>query len=68
MECWHCGRPAQATCKFCGRAVCKEHAQRLPSIVSVFTAREKHKAIVVADAIYCGLCKPQDDPVELSDV
>ena len=68
MECWHCGRPAQAVCRFCGRAVCKEHARKLPNIVSVFTDQGKHKAVVVADAVYCGLCKPQEDPVELDNI
>ena len=24
-----------------------------------------HKALVVADALYCGVCQPKEDPVEL---
>ena len=68
MECWHCGRPAQAICRFCGRAVCKDHAKMLPSIVSVFGDDGKNKAVVVGDAVWCGLCKPQEEPVELSDL
>ena len=69
MECWHCGRPAQAACKFCGRGVCKEHAKELPSIISIFDSKDGvKKAIVVPDAVYCGLCKPKDEPVDLKDI
>ena len=69
MECWHCGRPAQAACKFCGRGVCKEHAKELPSIISIFDSKDDvKKAIVVPDAVYCGLCKPKDEPVDLKDI
>jgi hypothetical protein len=24
-----------------------------------------HQALVVADALFCGVCKPKEDPVEL---
>ena len=69
MECWQCGRPAQATCRFCGRAACKEHVKELPFILSIFTSREDvKKAIVVPDAVYCGVCNPKDEPVELKDI
>ena len=69
MECWQCGRPAQASCRFCGRGVCKEHAKELPFILSIFTSKEDvKKAIVVPDAVYCGVCNPKDEPVELRDI
>ena len=68
MECWHCGRPAQAVCRFCGRAVCKEHAKTLPGILGIFADEGRQKAVVVADAVWCGLCKPQEDPVELENL
>ena len=66
MNCWHCDRPAHGTCRFCGRAVCKEHVRSLPYIVALFKDEKGlHKALVVPDALYCGVCKPSDDPVAI---
>jgi len=69
MECWICARPAAAVCSFCGRAVCKDHAQVHPQIISVYGGSgEDKKAIVVPDAIWCGQCHPREDPVVLSSL
>lgn len=69
MNCWHCDRPAHASCRFCGRGVCREHAQALPHIEEVFhDDGMKYKALVVPEAVYCGICKPREDPVELPDL
>lgn len=69
MNCWHCDRPAHGTCQFCGRAVCKEHARTLPHIAQLFhTEKGKFKAFVVGEALYCGLCRPREDPVDLPDL
>ena len=69
MECWHCERPAHATCRFCGRAVCKTHTQEMPYIIHTYRATSgSYKAIVVAGAVYCGVCRPQQDPVELKNM
>ena len=66
MNCWHCERPAHGSCRFCGRGVCREHAQTLPHIVEIYRDdRGTHKALVVAHALYCGVCQPKEDPVEL---
>ena len=66
MNCWHCDRPAHGVCVFCGRGVCKEHAQNMPNIVAMYKNKDSVlKAIVVADALYCGVCKPKEDPVEM---
>ena len=66
MNCWHCERPAYGTCRFCGRGVCKEHAQTLPHIEELYRGEDGiQKALVVADALWCGVCKPKEDPVEL---
>ncbi len=66
MNCWHCDRPAHGTCRFCGRGVCKEHAQTLPHIIDIYRDDAgAYKALVVADALYCGTCQPKEDPVEL---
>ena len=66
MNCWHCDRPAHGSCRFCGRGVCREHAQTLPHIEVMYRDdRGIHKALVVADALWCGVCQPKEDPVEL---
>jgi hypothetical protein len=49
--------------------VCREHAQSLPHIEALFhSAQGSYKALVVADALYCGVCQPREDPVELPDL
>jgi hypothetical protein len=69
MNCWHCDRPAHGTCRFCGRALCKEHAKSMPYILEIYRQTNgPHKALVVADALYCGVCKPKEDPVELPEL
>ncbi len=68
MECWHCERPAHASCKFCGRAVCKTHAQEKPYVLHSYrTTAGEYKALVVK-AIHCGECNPEQDPVTLKNL
>jgi hypothetical protein len=56
-------------CRFCGRGLCKEHAHGLPHIEAIYqNDKGVYKALVVADALYCGLCQPKEDPVELPDL
>lgn len=66
MKCIRCDKQAEAVCRFCGRAVCSTHLQTLNYIVTVYTSATKQvtKALVVADAVFCGLCKPQPEPLE----
>ncbi|MBI9043617.1 MAG: hypothetical protein JEZ06_03980 [Anaerolineaceae bacterium] len=66
MKCIRCGKDAVAVCRFCGRAVCKDHIQTMNYIISVYPSMVKQvpKALVVADAVYCGICKPQPEPLE----
>ena len=69
MECWECERPAHAICRFCGRGVCKQHAQEKPYIVDIFHNRAgQHKAVVVGKTIWCGICEPQEDPVVMENM
>jgi hypothetical protein len=69
MNCIHCDRTAHATCRFCGRAVCKDHLKNSPFIVGLYTGEAGiYKAIVVSDAVYCGLCKPHERPVPLPEL
>jgi len=69
MDCWRCERPAHGVCIFCGRAVCKDHVQSIPNILAIFTNKEGiKKAIVVQDALHCGICKPAEEPVALENL
>ena len=69
MNCWHCERPAHGVCQFCGRAVCKQHAKTHPSLIDVFRNDQgAYRALVVADALFCGVCRPQEDPIDLPDL
>jgi hypothetical protein len=69
MLCWHCDRPAHGVCKFCGRGLCRDHIQKMPYILELFQGKDgQHKALVVDDTLYCGVCKPQPAPVTLKDI
>jgi len=68
MECWHCNRPAHGTCRFCGRAICRDHVQKMPFILEVFKDKQgSNKAVIVDDTLYCGVCKPKNAPVVLKE-
>lgn len=66
MQCIRCQEPAQAVCRFCGRMVCREHIQEMNYIITVYQGAEKiHKSLVVVDAVWCGICKPQPEPIDM---
>ena len=63
MKCITCGADAVAVCKFCGRAVCKEHIQT-DTFTSGYSAKAAfwsmaHNAVRVEDAVWCGICHPE---------
>ncbi|WP_148136129.1 hypothetical protein [Candidatus Formimonas warabiya] len=69
MQCWKCDKPAHGICKFCGRAICKEHASEMPSIVTVYPGeKQTPKAIVVSNALFCGVCRPQPEPIDVPEI
>lgn len=62
MKCAKCGEEAAAICKFCGRAVCKEHIET-KVFMSGYTAwggmlSSTDNAVRVEDAVWCGNCHP----------
>jgi hypothetical protein len=67
MQCIHCEKQAQAVCRWCGRAVCGDHIKNMNYIITVYIGGEKKipKSLVVADAVWCGQCKPQPEPIEM---
>ena len=66
MNCWHCDRPAHGICRFCGRAVCKDHAQIMPFISEVYHTRNgEQRALVIGNVLFCGECEPKEDPIKM---
>jgi hypothetical protein len=46
--------------------VCRDHAQTLPYITSLYrTGKGEYRALVVADTLYCGVCQPKEDPISV---
>ncbi|MEM7127851.1 MAG: hypothetical protein AAF702_16075 [Chloroflexota bacterium] len=69
MLCFFCEKSARGVCRFCGRAVCEEHHAPMPFILTLYVGQDQiPKAIVVADALYCGTCKPQPEPIEMPEL
>jgi len=70
MDCWIDRKAALGVCRFCGRGICQDHAQFRPYILNLYHARTGQvvKALVVEDALYCGVCKPRPEPVELPEL
>jgi hypothetical protein len=65
--CWVSGQPANATCRFCGRFVAKDHANTsYPYFLTIYVGKNQTpKAMVVDEAIWCGECSPESEPVEM---
>lgn len=70
MDCWTCRKTALGACRFCGRGVCEDHAETHPFILGVYRGGpdEKPRAIVVDDALRCGVCSPRPDPIDLPEL
>ncbi len=59
-------KDAVAVCRFCGRAICDDHIRPMNYIITVYVGSKKvPKSLVVADAVWCGICKPQPEPIEM---
>jgi hypothetical protein len=69
MNCWHCDRPAHGVCRFCGRAICRDHVKKMPFILEIYKGKDgDQRAVVVEDTLYCGECKPHESPVVLKEL
>jgi hypothetical protein len=70
MKCWVCDKDAHASCKFCGRFVCKEHAQtNIPIFLVGWVGKDNTpKFIAVNDVISCGICRPRPEPIEMPEL
>ena len=70
MKCFFDDKEAIGVCRFFGRGICGTHAEkRLPYIATVYVgANSTPKAVVVADALWCGQCKPEAQPVPMPEL
>ena len=69
MDCWHCRLTAVGACRFCGRGLCEDHVGSKPFVLTLDRTRDGvSRALVVEDALYCGVCKPRPEPVELPEL
>jgi hypothetical protein len=70
MTCWFCDNAARGVCRFCGRAVCREHAGTGPYILAVYrsASRDRSESLVVEDALQCGTCRPRPQPVPMPEL
>ena len=54
---------------FVAELYAKTHTQEMPYIIHTYrTTKGEYKAIVVAGAVYCGVCQPQQDPITLKQM
>lgn len=67
MMCSQCDEAARGMCRFCGRGVCSSHHQSLPYIVGLY-GNTPAKAIVVGGALWCGVCRPQPEPIAMPEL
>ncbi|MEO6929156.1 MAG: hypothetical protein ABI190_08320 [Casimicrobiaceae bacterium] len=70
MKCFFDDNEARGICRFCGRATCATHAEkRMPYIATIFVgASNIPKAVVVDDALWCGHCRPESQPVPMPEL
>lgn len=70
MDCWHCRKTALGACRFCGRGVCEDHVNQRPFVLDVYRggAEGMLRALVVEDALHCGLCTPRPAPIDLPEL
>lgn len=65
MRCWVCGGTAEGVCRFCGRAVCKQHARSQAFLFNVWRTVRTLRGLAIDDALWCGVCRPRPQPLDL---
>jgi hypothetical protein len=70
MLCWFCAKAARASCRFCSRGVCEDHARFGPFLLEVHRSEKRDRAegLVVEDAVLCGVCRPRPQPVPMPEL
>jgi hypothetical protein len=66
MKCSRCENEARGVCRWCGRGLCNDHEVLQNYILTVYVGAKKiPKGLMVADALWCGICKRQPQPIEM---
>jgi hypothetical protein len=68
MDCFTCRRTAVGACRFCGRGVCENHVTTRPYILELHEIGGVTQALVVDDAVHCGVCHPRPHPVPMPEL
>jgi hypothetical protein len=43
--------------------------KKIPAILTIYVGEANTpKAVVVSDVLYCGVCKPQPEPIEMPEL
>jgi hypothetical protein len=66
MRCWIGGEEAEGVCRFCGRAVCRAHAQTRAFLYEAWEHGGQLRGLGIEDALYCGQCKVNPHPVDVT--
>lgn len=67
VMCNQCDEQARGICQLCGRGVCSQHHSSLPSLVAIY-GQDPPRAIVVSDTLWCGICRPQPEPISMPEL
>ena len=69
---WNAGNAASPQTAYANSAdvaICKEHASQMPSIEAIYVGKnDTPRAVVVADALCCGECHPEPQPVDMPEI
>jgi hypothetical protein len=68
VDCWYCRRSAAGVCRFCGRAICRDHVRTHPFILDLYRGGGRLRALVVEDALQCGACVLRPDPLDVPEL
>jgi len=43
--------------------------KKMPNVITIYVGEgNTPKAVVVAEALFCGVCKPQPEPIEMPEL
>jgi len=65
MRCWMCGDQADGWQPHSAGGICKAHARTRPFLLQVWSDANNLKGLAVEDALHCGVCKVQPQPIDL---
>jgi len=62
-NCWVCNKDSHASCRFCGRFVCKDHASKMPTFLAIYVGANQTPKARLDDG------KPEGiTPLEISEL